>query len=240
MRALVISLVFCLVTGGAIAKNGEIESGLVVVAEGMVRKAPDFALLNIGVVTTGKSSEEALASNRPAMNSISEIARRHGVDSADVHTSVFSLKPRFKQVANSPGQSQSSLKVPDGYEARTSLQITVRKLPSLGPLIDECVKSGSNEISNISFGLDDIETVRDEARRLAAQTAKARAKLYAEALGIELGGLISATDDAANAVSGVADLPSRRRSPGQAVSIIEPGEIVVSSSITTTWRIAAR
>lgn len=216
--------------------------GLVIVTEGTVRRAPDFAILRAGVVTTGKTAEEALASNRPAMNQLPEIARRFGVSTADIKTSAFSLTPKFRQVTPSVPQSPGATRVVDGYEARTNLEITVRKLPSIGPLIDELVKSGSNVISNVSFGLNDIEAIRDEARQKAAQLARTRARLYADSLGVELGELVSAVDEAAGSISamrGEADLPAPRQGQ-QRSSLIEPGEISISSSLKTIWQLGRR
>ena len=243
LKPILTALALGVAANTALAQTETPPRGIVIVTEGTVRKAPDFATLHAGVVTTGKTAEEALAANRPAMNRIPEIARRFGVSPADIKTSGFSLTPRYRQPTTPAPQPAGVARVIDGYEARTSLQIIVRNLSSAGPLVDEFVRSGSNMISSVSFGLSNLDAVRDEARQKAAQTAKARAKLYADALGVELGELVSAIDEAPySALDGAADLPSRRASGGQqpAVSVVEPGEISVSSLLKTTWQVVQR
>ena len=243
LKPILAALVLGIVAKAALAQTEPPPRGIVIVTEGTVRKAPDFATLHAGVVTTGKTAEEALAANRPAMNRIPEIARRFGVSPADIRTSGFSLTPKYRQPTTPGPQPASVARVIDSYEARTSLQITVRNLSSAGPLVDEFVRSGSNMISDVSFGLSDLDAVKDEARQKAARTAKARAKLYADALGVELGELVSALDDASySSTEGAADLPSRRAPGGlqPAVSVVEPGEIAVSSSLKTTWQVVQR
>ncbi len=243
LKTILAALVLSSAAQAALAQTEAPPRGIIIVTEGTVRKAPDLAILHAGVVTTGKTAEEALAANRPAMNRIPDIARRFGVSPADIKTSGFSLTPKFRQPTTPGPQPVGATRVIDGYEARTSLQITVRDLSSAGPLVDEFVRSGSNMISSVSFGLNDLDTVKDEARQKAAQTAKGRAKLYADALGVELGELVSAIDEASYSVlEGAADLPSRKAPAGrqQPVSIIEPGEISVSSSLKTTWQVGRR
>ena len=243
LKTILAALALSIVTTGALAQTEPPPRGIIIVTEGTVRRAPDFAVLHAGVVTDGKTAEEALAANRPAMNRIPEIARRFGVSPTDIKTSGFSLTPKFRQPTTPGPQPAGAARVIDGYEARTSVQITVRNLSSVGPLVDEFVRSGSNMISSVSFGLNDVDAVKDEARQKAAQTAKARAKLYADALGVELGELVSAIDEASYSVlDGAADLPARR-APGQnqqLSSVIEPGELSVSSSLKTTWQVTRR
>lgn len=243
LKSILAALALGIVAKAAFAQTETPPRGIVIITEGTVRKAPDFATLHAGVVTTGKTAEEALAANRPAMSRIPDIARRFGVSAADIKTSGFSLTPKYRQPTTPGPQSASVARVIESYEARTSLQITVRNLSSAGPLVDEFVRSGSNMISNVSFGLSDLDTVKDEARQKAAQTAKARAKLYADALGVELGEIVSVVDEASySALDGAADLPSRRAPGGQqlAVSVIEPGEISVSSSLKTIWQVVRK
>jgi len=241
LKPILATLALSIAASGALAQTDASPRGIVIVTEGTVRKAPDFAILHAGVVTVGKTAEAALAANRPAMNRIPDIARRFGVSSADIKTSAFSLTPKFQPPTTPNPQPANAARVIDSYEARTTLQITVRNLPSAGPLVDELVRSGSNTISNVSFGLNDIDAVKDEARQKAAQTAKTRAKLYADALGVELGELVSAIDEASYSVlEGAADLPARRAPAQQPVSVIEPGEISISSTLKTTWQVGRR
>jgi uncharacterized protein YggE len=238
MRFFAISLL-CVISSPCLAQTDEApKRGVFIVSEGAVRLPPEIATIQAGVVTEGKTAEEALSKNRPAMNRVVEVVRKYGVVSADVTTSELRLNPKFTQPpAASPGGPRPAAVI-DGYEARTSLKIVVRDLAKTGPLVDDLVKSGSNSISNLTFGLTEPGKAKDAAGRKAAEAARSRAALYAEAVGVELGPLISITESEFNPEPlGEADLPARRNIPGVAPTVIEPGEIEVRAAVKTVWQI---
>lgn len=237
MKRLLALAFLCAFAGPGFAQADETsKQGIFIVSEGIVRLPPDIAIIKAGVVTEGKTANEALAKNRPAINAATEIVRKFGIASGDVTTSNLTLRPKFTQPAAAPNGARPA-PVIDGYQATTELKIIVRDLAKPGPLVDDLVKSGSNSISSLSFALAEPGKVKDEARRKAARTAKDRATLYAEALGLELAGLVSITETEFR-YEGEADLPQRRAAPlGSAPLMIEPGEIEVKASVQTVWQV---
>lgn len=223
--------------GFAQADNAS-KQGIFIVSEGIVRLPPEIAIIKAGVVTEGKTADEALSKNRPAINRVVEIVRKYGIASGDVTTSQLTIRPKYTQPATNPNAPRVAPTI-DGYEARTGLEIIVKDLTKPGPLVDDLVKSGSNSISSLSFALAEPSKAKNEARRKAAQAAKERASLYAEALGLQLGDLISITETDYSAVENnfQYDLPSRRAAPIVAPLIVEPGEIEVKASVQTVWQI---
>ncbi|WP_336811562.1 SIMPL domain-containing protein [Bosea sp. MMO-172] len=222
-------------TQAALAQAGEAtHQGLSIVSTGRVQVAPDIAIIDAGVVTEGKTAEEALAKNRPAMNRMRETVTQYGIAPGDMATSQLRIGPKF----SAPAALPSGIRPPReiiGYEAQTALTITVRDIGKAGALVDTLVKSGSNSISNVRFGLTDPATAKNLSRRKAAQDARAMATLYAESLGVQLGDLVSANE--VDAPHGEADLPSRRKVSGEMPTVVEPGEIEVATSLKTIWQI---
>ena len=53
---------------------------------------------------------------------------------------------------------------------------------------------GVNQIDGISFGLKDPTTAENQARQLAVRNLQAKASLYAQALGVGLGGIRSLSE----------------------------------------------
>lgn len=233
-----LALGLLLVSAPAALADDSSKQGIFIVSEGVVRLPPDLAIIQAGVVTEGKTPEEALSKSRPAMNRVAEMVRKYGVSSADVTTSELRLSPKFTQQAASPN-GQRPAPVIDGYDARTSLKIVVRDLTKSGPLVDDLVKSGSNSISSLTFALAEPTKAKDAARRKAAEAARTRALIYAEALGLQLGDLISVTETEFSPAepTGYADMPGRKQIPGVAPTVIEPGEIEVTASVKTIWQI---
>ena len=68
-----------------------------------------------------------------------------------------------------------------------TVRITVRDLDGLGRYIDQFVQTGANTLNGIQFGLSDPAAKQNEARIKAIEDARAKAKLYAEAAGAQLG-----------------------------------------------------
>ena len=76
------------------------------------------------------------------------------------------------------------------------VQVRVRNLPDLGKVLDSLVSAGSNQISGISFGIDDSTGVLNQARNRAVADARSRAELYAHAAGVKVGKVISISEQA--------------------------------------------
>ena len=70
----------------------------------------------------------------------------------------------------------------------------MRNLPDLGGVLDACIAAGSNQISDIRFGIDDSTEVLNEARRLAVADGRARAVLYANAADVRVGRVITISE----------------------------------------------
>ncbi|AZO79558.1 MULTISPECIES: SIMPL domain-containing protein [unclassified Bosea (in: a-proteobacteria)] len=240
MKRLLALAFLCVFASPGFAQTNEIsKQGIFINSEGIVRLRPEIAIIRAGVVTEGRTADEALSKNRPAINRAVEIVRKYGIASVDVTTSQLRINPKYTQPALNPGAPRAAPAI-DGYEARTELEIIVRDLTKPGPLVDDLVKSGSNSISSLTFALTEPGKAKNEARRMAAQAAKERASLYAEALGLQLGELISITETEYSMADDnvMFDLPSRKAAPGTVTPLmVEPGEIAVKASVQTVWQI---
>lgn len=158
---------------------------------GEVKIAPDMATVTTGVATQGATAAEALAANTTAMNSLFAALKQAGIDDKDIQTSNFMVQPRYDY---NDGKQPPKLV---GYDVSNSVTVTVRKLDGLGALLDKVVQAGSNQINGISFDVSKPEMELNQARRLATVDATNKAKLYAEALGVTLGPVLSLTEGGA-------------------------------------------
>lgn len=238
MKKAILFAALLALSGQAYAETAELTGqGIVIRTQGEVRVQPDIAVVHAGVVSEGKTAAEALARNTPALAKLVEAVKAAGVAPADLITSQVSLTPRLTQPPV-PGPNPPRAATIDGYEARTGLTITVRDLAKTGPLVDALVKSGSNSMSGINFGLADEGKAKDAARRKAAEAAKGRAALYAEALGVKVGELVSIVETEAEiGPRGGMDMVAYRAAPASAPISVEPGEMTITSSLRTVWRI---
>ena len=70
----------------------------------------------------------------------------------------------------------------------------IRKLDTVGAVLDGAVSSGSNQINGINFSVSKSEEMLDEARKNAITDAKRKAQVYASTAGFELGSIISVNE----------------------------------------------
>ena len=79
---------------------------------------------------------------------------------------------------------------------------------------------------------------KDEARRKAAEAARARAELHAKALGVKVGELVSIVEAEAEAPGRpMGDVRAFRMASAGAPMQVEPGEHTVTAALRTVWRI---
>ncbi|WP_161957319.1 SIMPL domain-containing protein [Aestuariivirga litoralis] len=174
----------------ALAEGGKLPRIISLTGHGEVRSAPDLAYVTSGVVSQGATAAEALAANTQAMNDLFAALKSSGIEDRDIQTSNFSVQPRY-DFQN--GQAPKLM----GYDVTNNVTVTLRKIEGLGPLLDKLVQNGSNQISGISFDVAKPQDAMDEARKLATADATRKAKVYAAAMGIELGPVMQVSEGSA-------------------------------------------
>ena len=174
----------------AFAEGGKMPRIISLSGHGEVRATPDIAYVTSGVVTQGATAAEALAANTKAMTDLFAALKDSGIEDRDVQTSNFSVQPRYDFSNN-----QAPKMV--GYDVSNNVTVTLRKVDTLGALLDRMVQSGSNQISGISFDVSQPDEAMDEARKLATEDATRKAKIYAKAMGIELGNVMQVSEGGA-------------------------------------------
>ena len=153
-------------------------------AEGRVTRSPDYVEIVAGVVTETPTASDALRQNAARMEAIRAALRSAGIADRDIRTSSISLEARWREPRDAP-------RVFAGYAASNQLSIRFRDIANAGRVIDALVAAGANQIQGPNPGLDRPEAALDEARSLAVANARARAELYARALGMRIKRVVS-------------------------------------------------
>lgn len=165
-------------------------------AEGHSRRVPDVATFSAGVVTQAGTASQALADNNAKMAEVVAAIKRAGIADRDIQTSTISLQPRYSNPeleAQMRARQTGQPYVPPteaariiGYEARNTVQLRVRKLDSMGRIIDTLIKAGANQVNGPNFTLDEPRAAEDDARMEAIKIGRQRAELYARAAGMKV------------------------------------------------------
>ena len=201
--------------------------------QGKSSAAPDMATIQTGVVTQAKTAVEAMELNNGSLEKIMADLKSMKIAERDIQTSQFSVQPVYER--GDRGQRKPEI---NGYRVSNQLRIRVRKLPDLGKLLDALIRSGSNQMSGISFEVDDSTTVMNEARTKAIADARARAELYAEAAGVGVGKVMSI--DEQQAVVPRPEFFGRAMEMGAASVPIATGEQDFRATINVTFELIDR
>lgn len=156
-------------------------------AYGEVKVAPDMATISFAVVTEASSAAEAMRLNAARMTQVMTALRRAGIAERDVQTSGLNLSAQYDYVQNEPPRLR-------GYQAQNRVTVIINDLDAVGSTADAVVAAGVNQIDGISFGLKDPSAAENRARQLAVRALQGKASLYADALGVRLGGIRSLSE----------------------------------------------
>jgi hypothetical protein len=156
-------------------------------AYGEVKVQPDMATISFGVVTEAATAAGAMAENATRMTRVVAALRNAGINERDVQTSGLNLSAQYDYLENQPPRLR-------GYQASNRVTVAIHDLTAVGATADAVVAAGVNQIDGIGFGLRDAKAAEDQARMAAVRALQAKAALYAQALGVSLGGIRSLTE----------------------------------------------
>jgi len=154
-----------------------------VTGEGKVSVKPDIATVNVGVIAHGSTVQDVQKNLNANINAVTDAVKNIGIDEKDIKTSNYNLSPTYDY---SKGDQQIT-----GYEASSTLTIKAREIDSASTVLDAATKSGANTIGGVAFDVDDKTGAEDDARKLAVEDAKAKAKQAAATAGFTLGKIIN-------------------------------------------------
>ena len=150
-----------------------------VVGVGEVEREPDMALLNISVTAQKPSLVEAKAEADRRYASVQKVIKKFGIDDKDVKVTRVNAQPQYEW--------RSNKQVYKGERVSRSLQVKVKDLDKVSPLMQAIVENGVSSVDNLSTGFQDRKALQTEALGAAADDARRKAKFLAQRLGRDLG-----------------------------------------------------
>ena len=214
-------------TGYAIPADGTLLS---VSSTAESRRVPDVATISTGVVTQAADANAAMRANAVQMDKVMAAIRAAGIAERDVQTSGINLNPQYRYAENQPPTIT-------GYQANNTVNVKVRDLSKLGKVLDAFVASGANQVNGPSFEVDKPEEAYDEARVAALQKAQARAKTYADVLGLKVRRIVSISEGGA---SFPRPMPMMRAMAADAMmkeTAVSPGETSLSVNLDVVFEL---
>jgi uncharacterized protein len=162
---------------------------LSVSGEGRAFAAPDTAIVSVGVQSLGKTLARTSAEANERTQRILDALAKAGIPAKDVRTTGHEVSMERPWQDGRPGPVT-------GYRVSTSAEVRVRDLRQLGPVLDQVVAAGSNEVSGLRLVKDDPSAEQQRALSDAVARAREKAEVIARAAGVTLGEIVSVTESA--------------------------------------------
>lgn len=205
--------------GGASDPSG----GITVTGTGTLETVPDQAEFTLGVSSKGATAQEALAANSERMRRVLAALSAAGVAKEDIRTQDISVS-----------QSYSNDGRVDGYSAHNSVSVTIRNLDKAGAVLDAASNAGANDIYGPTLTRSDEDELQAKALRAAVDDARTKARVLADAAGVQLGTVTAISESGDGMPVLYADAMRSTRAPE---APIEPGRQDIQATVKVTFGI---
>jgi uncharacterized protein YggE len=232
--ALAISALIVAIFGGSqnITLNPNTkEHTISVQAESERLVAPDTAQVSYQMTRKSTDLSQATESVNTRIGEMVSALTEYGVKEEDMKTTSYQVQPEYNYLRS------SGERVFDGYRVRQTIELVIRDLNQVSPILTEVSNFEVDNVSGLSFYLDDDEELRAELRAEAIKKAKKKAKKLAADLGVELDTIVNFSEQDGN-------IPSPRpvyemaRGAGDAVAskaVVPSGENTYTSQVNISY-----
>ncbi len=143
---------------------------------GVVRAAPDIAVLRLGVQTVGGNLQEIQEENAKISQAVLQSVYRLGI--TEIQTVGYDINKMIEYV--------EGRQVDKGYSVRNIFEIRTNNMELVGTIIDTAVQNGANVVEFIQFEVSNINQYYLHALNLAIGNAYEKAASIADSLGLQL------------------------------------------------------
>jgi uncharacterized protein YggE len=203
---------------------------ITVSGNGQVMAAPDEATVQLGIMATGRSANDAQQQVNAVAQKILDALVRLGIARENVQTQQLQLSPVY---ANQPSEGRPRI---TGYQASNTVAVRVSKLDQTGAVIDAGLGAGANLVHGVQFQLRNDLPARERALREAAHEARRKATVLAEALELQIVDVQEVVEGGVTVrppfFGGIAAM-----SRAEVATPVSPGEVGVSASVTVRYRV---
>ena len=178
-----------------VGKDTPIMNIITVNGKGEMISIPDVAVFSFSVTETAKLVDEAQTKATTKINGVLKALKDNNVEEKDIKTLSYNINPHYEYVEGvCPAYGTSGIATPcrsgksilSGYDVNQTIEVKIRDIKKAGALFATVGTFGVQNINGLSFSIDDIDKVKAEARELAIENAKDKAKILAKQLDVKL------------------------------------------------------
>ena len=208
------------------------ETKITVNGTGEIRVSADTAVISLGVEARDKNVLKAQQKVNEAIAAIRTVLTEQGIKEENINTEFINIYAIYDY---QNGQDQLA-----AYNASSTLAIKVTEMEKVGVLIDAAFAAGANTLNGISFSASDTEEAKNEALKMAVADASNKARILAEASGLEIagietiseGGVFSYENNVGNVYAKGIDTLEAAADAG---TVVQAAKLIVNASVTITF-----
>ena len=232
---IILSILALIYSYGQLKANGLIgasaQNTITITGNGKVDAKPDLATVTATLRENGKTTKEA--QDKLALKwSKASPAVKDLIDEKDIKTSGYTTYPKYVYTTTGKASIES-------YEASQTIEFKIRKTDDTSKIINILSTNGINEVSGPNFSIDEPEKLQEIARAEAITDARTKAKKLAAQLGVDIGRIVSFTED--TGMSTPIAYMSRDMQMSKTASApapeIQTGQQTIESNISITFEI---
>jgi hypothetical protein len=174
-----------LLGGTAVAEDAASVRSVSVTGQGEVSAQPDLAYVTLGVEARRPTMEAARSEVAATVDRVLALTRSLKIDPKYVSSTRLQVQPEYRW------NEKDRQRVLLGYLVSRQVQVELRDLDQLGPLLERAVDAGVNQVGDAALDSSRRKELEREAMTKAVQDARLNAETLAGAAGAKLGAVRS-------------------------------------------------
>ncbi len=158
--------------------------------EAQIFAVPDVAVFTIGVNEEADTVQIAQDTATKEINDIISYLDSEGIEEKDIKTTNYNVYQRYEWRENCNafdvrGACDNNRELV-GYEVSQNIRVKIRDTDNAGEILAGVGALGVDNISGLSFEIDDDDALQASARREAIADAQSKAEVLADDLGVSI------------------------------------------------------
>ena len=222
----VVALVLAVTGASALADE---DPRVSVSGEAELRLQPDMAHIAMAVSHTEQTVKAAQQSVSATVSRFLDLTDDMDIDRKWVTTTGASVRPNYRW------DREKEEQVFTGYTVEREIQVELRELEKLGPLLEDAGRVGINRISPPTLDSTKRRETHREALALAFDDARANAEALADAADADLGDAINISTSASRAPAQPMMRAAKMEMADDSGASYNPGELTIRARVSAQF-----
>jgi uncharacterized protein YggE len=202
-------------------------------ATSQVEVAPDVAYINANISIIDVVKSVTYNTTKASLNNLINTLTGNGIPKTDIKTTSFYSSAYIDRVVVDPKAVNPVYKDVKKYQTSASIKITVKNIETVGDVLDKILGVDNVDVSNVTYGVNDITKYKQQAIKQAVDMAKENLTFASTSANVSLDKLQSMTVDFNNNPYPIYNMYSKSMASADAAAPIyqNPENIKISATV---------